>query len=275
MICNTCKNQKVESKMEKSARKTTSKKCERIGLLGGSFNPAHDGHVAISLFAIKRLKLDAVWWLVSPQNPLKTRDKMAPLAVRLQAARALLKPQKKIRATDIEAHMKTRYTIDTLRAIKIRFPRKKFVWLMGQDNLKSIHRWKLWQQIFLELPVAVFLRSGYSDSRVRGVAEAFFAKAELPLASAKELVAASLPAWVMLDNPLNSLSASQIRQQPTSKTNPSNEGVKIMVAKKPAAKKKVAKKPAKKAAKKPAKKAVKKAVKKPAKKTAKKKAAKK
>lgn len=238
----------------------------RIGLFGGSFNPAHEGHVAMSLYAIKRLHLDQIWWVVSPQNPLKTRDEMQSLATRVARAKVIAAPHKKIIVTDIEDVLQTRFTIDLLRALKRKFPRTNFVWLMGQDNLATIHLWKSWRKIFSEVPIAVFLRSGYSDPRVRGVAEATFAKAKMPLASAKDVVVSKSPAWVVLDNVLNPVSASQIRQQSkfTSSTNSSNEGVIKMVVKKPAAKKTAAKKTV---AKKPAaKKAVAKktAVKKPA-----------
>lgn len=243
----------------------------RVGLFGGSFNPAHEGHLAMSLYAIKRLKLDEVWWLVSPQNPLKMRHEMQSLSVRMKGAKALAARHKKIVVTDIEDTLKTVFTIDTLRALKREFPHVNFVWLMGEDNLATIHLWKSWRKIFSEVPIAVFLRSGYSDSRVRGVAEATFAKAKMPLASAKDVVVSSPPVWVVLDNVLNPISASQIRQQSkfTSGTKSSNEGVIKMVVKKPAAKKTAAKKPAAKktvakktAAKKPA--AKKTAVKKPA-----------
>jgi len=238
----------------------------RIGVLGGSFNPAHAGHVAMSLFAIKRLELDEVWWLVSPQNPLKTRDEMHSLADRIRHAETIARAHKKIVVSDFESQSDTRYTIDTLRALKRNFPDVNFVWLMGEDNLKTIHLWKSWRKIFSEVPIAVFLRSGYSPPCVRGVAEATFAKAKLPLASAKDVVVSKPPVWVVLDNVLNPLSASQIRQHSkfTSGTYPSNEGVIKMVVKKPAAKKAVKKPAAKKAvAKKPAaKKTVKKVVKK-------------
>lgn len=234
----------------------------------------------MSLHAIKRLGLDQVWWLVSPQNPLKTRDEMQSLSVRMKSAKTVSARHKNIVVTDVESALKTVFTIDTLRALKREFPDANFVWLMGQDNLATIHRWKSWEKIFREVPIAVFLRSGYSDPRVQGVAEATFAKAKMPLASAKDVVVSKPPAWVVLDNVLIPVSASQIRQQSkfTSSTNSSNEGVIKMVVKKTAAKKTAAKKPAAKktAAKKPAAKktvakkavakkaTVKKAVKKPA-----------
>ncbi|HYD19796.1 MAG TPA: nicotinate-nucleotide adenylyltransferase, partial [Patescibacteria group bacterium] len=122
-----------------------------VGLLGGSFNPAHDGHRHISLYALRLLGLDAVWWMVSPQNPLKSAKEMASLATRMAGAIAA-SHHPKIHVTDIEQHLNTRYTADTLRALQARFPRTKFVWLMGTDNLRQFHRWQEWQEIFKMVP---------------------------------------------------------------------------------------------------------------------------
>src|SRR5205814_9002 len=118
-----------------------------VGLLGGSFNPAHEGHRHISLYALKMLGLDAVWWMVSPQNPLKSKKDMAPLKTRMQSARDVSR-HPKIFVTDIETHLGTQYTADTLSSLQEHFPRTKFVWLMGTDNLRQIHRWQEWQSIF-------------------------------------------------------------------------------------------------------------------------------
>ena len=133
----------------------------RIGILGGSFNPAHRGHRAITLAAIDALALDEAWWLVSPGNPLKdaARD-MAPLAARLASARAMAR-RAPIRATDIETRLHTRYTLDTIRKLKRRYPKNRFIWLMGADNLAEFHRWKNWRQIAREVPIAVIARPGY------------------------------------------------------------------------------------------------------------------
>lgn len=185
----------------------------RIGLFGGSFNPAHDGHLEMSLFALARLKLDAVWWLVSPGNPLKKNQEMQAFSTRFESARALTKKHENIIVTAIENELDTRYTIDTVRGIKKRWPLTHFVWLMGEDNLRSVHLWREWKLLFSELPIAVFKRSGYSDSCERGEAAATFAEAELPLAAAENLVVSRAPAWVLLDNKSNPLSATQIRQQ--------------------------------------------------------------
>lgn len=133
------------------------------GLLGGSFNPAHRGHRRVSLAAIDRLALTEVWWLVSPGNPLKSGRDMAPLPARLASARAVSR-RAPIRATAIERDLGTRYTIDTLRALVRRYPRRRFVWIMGADNLAQFHRWKNWRAIARLVPIAVFARPGYEAS---------------------------------------------------------------------------------------------------------------
>jgi nicotinate-nucleotide adenylyltransferase len=132
----------------------------RIGLLGGSFNPAHEGHLYVGEVALKRLRLDYVWWLVATQNPLKPLASMAPLKKRLAAARALASRDPRLIVTDIERHLGTCYTIDTLRALTRRFPGVRFVWLMGSDNLEQFHRWRRWEEIAALVPIAVVLRPG-------------------------------------------------------------------------------------------------------------------
>ena len=138
----------------------------RIGLLGGSFNPAHGGHRAISLFALHALDLDEIWWLVSPGNPLKPAKGMAPLPARLAQAQHIAR-RAPIRATAIEAHLKTRYTVDTLRAIRRTHPRNRFIWLMGADNLAQFSQWRDWRGIARQMPIAVIARPGY-DRGARG-----------------------------------------------------------------------------------------------------------
>jgi nicotinate-nucleotide adenylyltransferase len=132
----------------------------KTGLLGGSFNPAHRGHRKISLAAIDALGLDEVWWLVSPGNPLKPAAGMAPLQARVASARVAAR-RAPIRVTAIERELGTRYTIDTLRALRRRFPGRRFVWIMGADNLAQFHRWKAWRGIARIVPIAVFARPGY------------------------------------------------------------------------------------------------------------------
>jgi nicotinate-nucleotide adenylyltransferase len=131
----------------------------RIGLLGGSFNPPHEGHLHISEMALKRLGLDYVWWLVSPQNPLKSTRDTAPLDKRIALATRLV-DERRVIVTDAERVLGTRYTVDTLEALVKRFPEVRFVWLMGSDNLASFHLWKDWPRIVELMPVAVVMRPG-------------------------------------------------------------------------------------------------------------------
>ena len=130
------------------------------GLLGGSFNPAHRGHRAISLAALDQLGLDEVWWLVSPGNPLKPAAGMAPLDARLGAARAMAR-RSRIHPTAIEAHLHTRYTVDTVRALVRRFPKRQFIWIMGADIIGEFHRWRDWRRLAALVPIAVVVRPGY------------------------------------------------------------------------------------------------------------------
>lgn len=137
------------------------KKRRAIGLLGGSFNPAHGGHRRMSLMALRRLALDEVWWLVSPQNPLKPTQGMAPIKARLQSAR-LMSRHARIRALTLESEMGTQRTVDTLRALRRRFPHIQFVWLMGADNLMQFHRWAEWRTIARMVPIVVMARPLYA-----------------------------------------------------------------------------------------------------------------
>ena len=131
------------------------------GLLGGSFNPAHRGHRAISLAALDRLGLEEVWWLVSPGNPLKPAKGMAPIDARLGSARAMAR-RSRIRPTAIEAQLHTRYTIDTVRALVRRFPKRQFIWIMGADIIGEFHRWRDWRRLAALVPIAVVVRPGYT-----------------------------------------------------------------------------------------------------------------
>ena len=145
------------------------------GLLGGSFNPAHGGHHDISRFAIDALRLDELWWLVSPGNPLKPKKGMAPLPARLASARRAAR-RTRIKPTAIEAELGTRYTIDTLRALTRRYPKRRFIWIMGADNLAQFHQWKDWRAIARLMPIAVIARPGYDDDAVAAPAMAWFAR---------------------------------------------------------------------------------------------------
>ena len=144
-----------------------------IGLMGGSFNPAHGGHRAISLFAIDALGLDEFWWMVSPGNPLKPKKDMAPLPARLASAK-LMARRSPIKATAIEREFGTIYTVETLRKIVARYPKTRFIWIMGADNLLQFHHWKRWREIARLMPIAVIARPSYNPQVVAGPAMAWF-----------------------------------------------------------------------------------------------------
>jgi nicotinate-nucleotide adenylyltransferase len=182
----------------------------RIGLLGGSFNPAHEGHVHISRVALKRLRLDEIWWLVSPQNPLKPAAGMAPLQDRLAAARDLTR-SRRIRATDVERHLGTRYTVDTVAALQRRYPEVRFVWLVGADNLMELPHWHRWQDLFGRVPIAVFARRPYSLWALSGPAAQRFARFRMREAAAGALASRNPPAWVFLHCRMHPASATAIR----------------------------------------------------------------
>jgi nicotinate-nucleotide adenylyltransferase len=183
---------------------------QRVGLLGGSFNPAHRGHLEISRAALERLGLDRVWWLVSPQNPLKSVLDMAPFDQRLTGARDLAKDPR-IQAAALEDALGTVYTADTVTALARRFPRCRFVWLMGADNLVQISQWKDWETIFRTLPVAVFDRPSYSLKALTATAARRFAGQRLPEEEANGLAERTPPAWVFIHQRLNSQSSTRIR----------------------------------------------------------------
>ena len=182
----------------------------RTGLLGGSFNPAHRGHRRISLAAARRLGLDEVWWLVSPGNPLKPDKGMAPLAARLVSAQRVARGAP-IRVTAIEAWLGTRYTIDTLRRLVRLYPRRRFVWIMGADNLRSFHRWQKWRGIAAMVPIAVIDRLGPSLYASASAAGQALGRARIPETAAKSLADRKPPAWVYLHGLKSPLSSTALR----------------------------------------------------------------
>ncbi|PJK27963.1 nicotinate-nucleotide adenylyltransferase [Minwuia thermotolerans] len=182
----------------------------RIGLLGGSFNPAHDGHRHLSLEALHRLALDEVWWLVSPQNPLKATKGMAPLARRLEFAERLAR-HPRIRVTDIEARMATRYTVDTLSELRRRHPDERFVWLMGADNLRQLPGWDRWTEMMALVPVAVFDREPYSWNVLTGQAATRFRRAYWRQSDVRALADAKPPAWSFIRMRRHPMSATKVR----------------------------------------------------------------
>ena len=182
----------------------------RVGILGGSFNPTHAGHLHISLLALKHLQLDEVWWMVSPQNPLKEAQDMAPFEERLAGARAFAHHHG-IHVTDIEQRLGTRFTADTLVKLTACFPRTDFIWLMGADNLAQISRWQNWTRIFNLVPIAIFDRAPYSFDALGGKAAHAFARFKLRNGDAGLLVGRKPPAWIFFHTRLHPASATSIR----------------------------------------------------------------
>lgn len=185
---------------------------QRIGLFGGSFNPPHLAHRIISLVALKRLKLDRVWWLVTPGNPLKSHSELRPLDERTRLARAMA-ADGRIIVTDFEKDLASPFTAATLRHLVLRHEDVHFVWIMGADCLAGFHRWQHWQSIFASLPVAVVDRPGW---RLRGMASPAaraLEKFRLPEGRASQLAVRPAPAWCLLTGPLLPLSSTTIRSQ--------------------------------------------------------------
>jgi nicotinate-nucleotide adenylyltransferase len=183
----------------------------RVGLLGGSFNPAHRGHLHISREALRLLDLDAVWWLVSPGNPLKPAAGMASLPARLASARAMAARWPRIHATAIEAALDTRFTVETIHALKRLAPRRRFIWLMGADNLASFDRWRRWRAIASAVPIAVFARAGYHHAARIAPAMGWLRRFERPAARARHWADWSAPAITLLPTRLDPSSATAIR----------------------------------------------------------------
>jgi nicotinate-nucleotide adenylyltransferase len=194
------------------ARQRAGSALTRTVLLGGSFNPAHRGHRRVSLWAAKALAADDVWWMVSPGNPLKAGAKdMASLNARLRSARraARLSP---IRATAIEAELGTRYTVDTLAALVRRYPKRRFIWLMGADNLAQFHRWRDWRKIARMMPIAVIARPGYDDGARAAVAMGWFRRFVRPRGHANQWTTWRPPALVLLRFRPDPTSATALRR---------------------------------------------------------------
>jgi nicotinate-nucleotide adenylyltransferase len=181
------------------------------GLLGGSFNPAHGGHRRITLFAMDALGLDETWWLVSPGNPLKPQAGMAPLAARLKSARNQSR-RAPIVPTAIEQRLGTRYTVDTLAKLTRRYPKRRFIWLMGSDNLAQLHRWKDWRRIARTMPIAVIARPGYDADAMTSPAMAWLRRYLVPAASIRKRGQWSAPALVLLRFDPDYRSATAIRR---------------------------------------------------------------
>jgi len=187
----------------------------KIGLFGGTFDPPHRAHVGASLLALKRLKLDSVWWLVTPGNPLKNTSGLAPLRDRIAVARALTH-NPRIHVSGLEAVIKTRYTYDTIKWLKARCPRVRFVWIMGADNLRSFHRWQKWRRIAKLVPFVVIDRLGPSLYAAASAAGQALSRARIPEYAAAGLAYRRSPAWTFLHglkSPLSSTALRALRQR--------------------------------------------------------------
>ncbi len=193
----------------------------RIGLLGGSFNPAHAGHLQVARRALSQLALDQVWLLVSPGNPLKAAAGMASLSERLASANRIA-DGRRIIATDIERTLHTRYTVDSLAALLRRFPNACFVWLMGADALAELPRWRRWDRLVRLVPFAVLPRPAYNWPALAGQAAARLRHARRPAREALLLPGKSPPAWIFLPAPQDDISATALRAAQETETSPGN-----------------------------------------------------
>ncbi|MBL4800781.1 MAG: nicotinate-nucleotide adenylyltransferase [Emcibacter sp.] len=185
---------------------------KKIGLLGGSFNPAHGAHLELTLAALDKLQLDAVWWLVSPQNPLKSRDDMADLQDRMESATAVA-TDSRIYVTNLENDLKTCYTAETLARMTSLLPDAHFVWLMGADNLAQFSAWKDWKKIAETVVFAIFDRPGYSEAALASEAAEVFRDCEIPVRLAADLATRTPPAWTFIREIKNPLSSTEIRRK--------------------------------------------------------------
>jgi nicotinate-nucleotide adenylyltransferase len=182
----------------------------RVGLQGGSFNPPHAAHRQLSLLALKRLQLDRVWWLVSPGNPLKDTSALPSQDERIAAARKLA-AHPAIQVTGIEAALNTRYTVDTIAALRRRFPSVRFVWLMGADNLAQFHRWRDWERIAAQIPIAVIDRPPDSFRALASPAAQALSKYRHNEGLAARLADFDAPAWIYLHGMKSPLSSTELR----------------------------------------------------------------
>jgi nicotinate-nucleotide adenylyltransferase len=185
----------------------------RVGLMGGSFNPPHDGHRLISETARNRLGLDQVWWLATPGNPLKSNGGLPPLDQRMDACRRLTGDRRHTRITGFERELGTAFTAQTLGFLRRRHPHVRFVWIMGADNLAGFHRWQAWRRIAALMPIAVVNRPGWHLKALSSPAARMLAAARVPEAAAMGLPGMPPPAWTILHGPLSPMSSTEIRRQ--------------------------------------------------------------
>jgi len=183
----------------------------QIGLFGGSFNPPHAGHRLVAEIALRRLRLDQLWWMVTPGNPLKSTRELAPLAERIRLSEAFARDPR-IKVTAFEAAFKIRYTADTLALVRAKNPGVDFVWIMGADSLRDFHRWQRWREIMLTFPLAIVDRPGSTLSFLSSMAAKTFDYARVDERDAPHLARMKAPAWTFIHGPRSSLSSTAIRR---------------------------------------------------------------
>ena len=183
---------------------------QRIGLLGGSFNPAHDGHLSISKIALRRLGLDQIWWIVSPRNPLKKYDFLYDFEERVFSARKIINTNK-ISISRLELYAQIKYTIGTLEYLRARYHRSRFVWIMGADNLNQFHLWREWEKIVKLMPIAIIDRPSSSLNVTSSVFANKYKAYRVDEADSSQLIYYKKPAWVFMHTKLNYQSSSQLR----------------------------------------------------------------
>ncbi len=183
---------------------------QRIGVFGGSFNPVHEGHLLVAETALRRLRLDWLWWLVTPGNPLKSHGDLADITARLRSVAGIADHPRMI-VTAIEADLRTRYTADTLSALVARAPEARFVWIMGADGLASFHRWDRWHEIAQMMPICVVDRPGETFRAVAAPAAQALLRQRIDEADAPRLADMPAPAWTLLHGPRNGSSSTALR----------------------------------------------------------------
>lgn len=182
----------------------------KIGVMGGSFNPPHEGHVVVARTALRRLGLDRVWWLTTPGNPLKSHDELAPLNKRMSAVKNLTADPRMI-VTSFEDQLGTPYTAATLSFLKSRYPCAQFIWLMGADNLATFHRWQRWRDIATQIPIAVIDRPNWTQKALASPTAQILNRWRIPEAKAATLITRPPPCWVFLTTRLSPLSSTALR----------------------------------------------------------------
>ncbi len=182
---------------------------KKVGLLGGSFNPAHEGHVRITLSALKRFELNEIWWLVSPRNPLKEQSP-EPMHQRMHDAAKLI-THPRVRVSNIEQRIGSRFTADTLAALTKLYPQHKFVWLMGADNLRQISQWQNWHFILENFPIGVLARPGDQSAPLNSRAARVYRSYRLPMSQSNKLGHKSAPCWCYVNLPMSDMSSTKLR----------------------------------------------------------------